>query len=766
MTRLLALTLLIGFFTFLPSAFVGGEKGLFCTVAILFVLGLYLYSNWSHPVGCLVQYNTCGKQARSQLISCYTNARHNAGNCGANMARFLALTLLIGFFAFLPSASADGDNGLHIIPADVHQSASSGTAMLTLNASNIQVRAKWRLDGDSPFAITDNGELRLTAELSDPTTIVATVIVEDMFSELNRDYQNLAATAFITVEFIHGELRIINPPTNMLFSAFGAGGVLHTFQTSGGENAPTFRLYSASSDFYLDELGGMLSVGADAATGIYTLTVEVSDGAIIPQRATAMATVAVVKVLILKAKVSDRARDLHDFSAPYASAYSIVAGNDDGYFAIGKTNGVLSVQAWTPAGNYPLDIGIIYTFSLGIPPKVVVSAAVVEITDYPTPAQRKIYVLGGHDFYSRLNDVWSSVNGINWSLETNSAVWSRRDEHQALSHNGKIYMLGGYDGSHKNDVWSSVNGINWRLETSSAAWSRRYEHQALSHNGRIYVLSGYSSTSENGSRYRNDVWSSADGKNWSLETDGAGWAGQYEHQAVSHHGRLYVLGGGYKNDVWSSADGENWSLETAHAGWTGRVDHQALSHNGRLYVLGGDSLSGRLNDVWSSADGKNWSLETDDAGWVRRNDHQALSHNGRLYVLGGSGASYPYYRNDVWSSADGENWSLETDDAGWTGRYGHQAVVFPPNLAWLALPDTDEFTFPFGQSVVIHTFDAQYGDGNYTYKLLPDISGFSLSANGELSTDGTAATGEHTITVQVADGDGQATTWTGKVIII
>ena len=84
------------------------------------------------------------------------------------MTRFLALTLLIGFFAFLPSAFADGENGLHITPADTHQTASNGTAMLTLKATNIQVRAKWRLDGDSPFAITDNGELRLTATLSDP----------------------------------------------------------------------------------------------------------------------------------------------------------------------------------------------------------------------------------------------------------------------------------------------------------------------------------------------------------------------------------------------------------------------------------------------------------------------------------------------------------------------------------------------------------------------------------------------------------------------
>ena len=177
--------------------------------------------------------------------------------------------------------------------------------------------------------------------------------------------------------------------------------------------------------------------------------------------------------------------------------------------------------------------------------------------------------------------------------------------------------------------------------------------------------------------------------------------------------------------------------------------------------------------------------ETDDAGWTQRYSHQALSHNGRLYVLGGYGyppivndpsagricvvqayRCYPDYLNDVWSSADGKNWMQETDDAEWFRRSWHQAVVFPPNLVLSSLPTTYEIILPNEHIGIIYTFKAQYGDGNYTYKLLPDISGFLLSANGELSTNGTAATGEHTITVQVADGVGQTATWTGKVIII
>ena len=775
------------------------------------------------------------------------------------MTRLLALTLLIGFFAFLPSASADGENGLIIKTPNAHQTTSNGAAMLTLKATNIQVRAKWRLDGDYPFAITDNGELQLTATLSDPATIVATVIVEDMFSELNSNYQNLAATALITVEFMFGTLRIVNPPARLL-AAFGMGGTM-ALKTSGGMGERIFRLYSASDYFTLDETSGILSVAAsvavgqyamtvevrdetatllitviaeveaadnlilanappltatvivgialslhtftasgglgtltyalignhmghfsiderdgvlrihgDAEVGIYTLSVEVSDGAIIPQRATAMATVEVKKKIIpltLKAKVSDRARNLHDFSTPYASAYSIVGGNDDGYLTMGKTSGVLRMIAWTPAGNYPLDIGITYTFSLGIPPRVEVSAVVVEITDYPTTTtQSKIYVLGGYAYPNRYNDVWSSVNGTNWRLETSSAAWTGRWKHQALSHNGRLYVLGGYAYPNRyNDVWSSVNGINWRLETSSAEWSRRGEHQAVVHNGKIYVLGGYYYRGNYG-YYYNDVWSSVSGINWSLETSSAAWSQRSGHQALSHNDRLYVLGGSAgsyrRNDVWSSADGKNWRRETYGAEWSRREGHQAVSHNGRLYVLGGNDGS-RLNDVWSSADGKNWSLETDDANWSRRNNHQAVSHNGRLYVLGGLDGGY---KNDVWSSADGKNWSLETYGAEWSRRHGHQAVVFPPNLVLSSLPTNNEITIPNEHIGIIHTFDAQYGNGNYIYNLLSDISGFSLSANGELSTDGTATTGEHTITVQVADGDGQATTWTGKVIII
>ena len=784
------------------------------------------------------------------------------------MTRLLALTLLIGFFAFLPSASADGGNGLHIIPADVHQSASSSTAMLTLKATNIQVRAKWRLDGDSPFAITDHGELRLTAELSDPTTIVATVIVEDMFSELNSGYQNLAATVLITVEFISGTLRIVNPPARLL-AASGMGGTvafetsggmgeqifvidsasdyftlgetsgilsvaasvvvgeyamtiwvqdetatlsitvvaevgvpenlivvgippltitvsdvlaLHTLQASGGLGGITYKILGSAGHFFIIEKSGVLWVNGGASEGVYVLSVEAADEAIIPQKATAVATVAVennkkIIPLTVKATASDSSIDLHKFTLQYASSYSIVAGDDGGYFWMGKISGILQTRyKMVPEAVYTLSIEITYQYSLGIPPTKLISVVVVEMSLIPPPIKSQIFAWSG-------GGVWSSVDGKSWGPKIASGIYFLFSD--LVVHNGRIYLL---KESENDSVWSSVNGVNWTLEMGNAtSLLYRRDSHAVVHNGRIYLLGGASW--DNDSIYYNDVWSSADGKSWRQEkaNNNVGWLKRKGHQAVSHNGRLYVLGGHYiehaqysyndvwssYNDVWSSADGKSWTREKANnnSGWSRRVGHRALSHNGRLYVLGGFGWTywnNGLNDVWSSVDGKSWTQETANSGWSTYYDivaggYQVVSHNGRMYLLGGFDAE-DFSSDEVWSSVDGKNWLQEAEIASLSSPH---AVVFPPNLVLSSSPTTDELIIPNGHIGIIYTFDAQYGDGNYTYKLLPDISGFSINANGELLTDGTATLGEHTITVQVEDGVGQTAIWTaGKVIII
>ena len=57
------------------------------------------------------------------------------------------------------------------------------------------------------------------------------------------------------------------------------------------------------------------------------------------------------------------------------------------------------------------------------------------------------------------------LDGETWTPLGN-ADWTARGYHQAVSHNGKIYVTGGGISSTEqvNDVWSSADGENWEQE--------------------------------------------------------------------------------------------------------------------------------------------------------------------------------------------------------------------------------------------------------------------------------------------------------------
>ena len=650
------------------------------------------------------------------------------------------------------------------------------------------------------------------------------------------------ATAVATVEVLP-MLSLADAP--LLSVVAGKALSLHTFTAAGGSKAKTYNLVDESGFFTLGESSGILSVQAVSEVGIYTVSVEVSDSA--GNQATAHATVGVTARLSLAdaslTAVEKKAVSLHTFVASGgigARTYTLSAGNETGYFVLDAASGVLSLSANASAGEYTLTVGVkdersniaaavaTVNISVGLslsdaPPlealarlSVMVSlhtfvasdgigskrytiiadeagyfaldavsgelslssnsamragayALRVEVSDGLMPPQRAtavatvqiarngIFVLGGNESQSDTNkltnDVWWSVDGKSWREDTSSANWTAREFHQVVAHRGRMYLLGGVVATgpkstkNKNDVWSSLDGKNWSLVTGSADWTARGHHQALVHNGRMYVLGGKDT------QHRNDVWSSADGENWEEETGSADWTLAL-YRAVAHNGRMYVTGGYNRSDVWSSADGSSWRFE-GYAAWGPRHFHQAVSHAGRLYVLGGiqgTNSSRRRNDVWSSLDGRSWVEEkvNNNAFWAKRDRYQALSRDGLLYVLGGNAGSL---RKDVWSSSDGKSWTQVTMAAGWGAREYHQALAFPPGLALSGTSETITLTV----QAAIYTLSAQYGFGEYTYSLPleSEALGFDIDkSSGVLSADGNAAVGGHTLTVQVEDEEG------------
>jgi hypothetical protein len=255
------------------------------------------------------------------------------------------------------------------------------------------------------------------------------------------------------------------------------------------------------------------------------------------------------------------------------------------------------------------------------------------------------------------NAVWKSSDGVRWSLVTR-APWEGRHTAGWVIFNDRIWIIGGdrNSGHYQRDVWSSPDGLRWDLVTEQVPWSDRITPTVLVFKERLWVIGG-TTTGEppgNGAAF-NDIYSSADGVSWRLESAGAPWAprGLILGNLV-FAGRMWIAGGGqyddgrtYLNDLWSSDDGVNWRCDLIEAPWSGRQYHSVCVHHGKLWVVAGGvgNQLGGTRDVWYSPDGHRW-VELPNTPWVERHATSLASLKERLWLVGGSNRSL---LNDVWS---------------------------------------------------------------------------------------------------------------------
>jgi hypothetical protein len=154
------------------------------------------------------------------------------------------------------------------------------------------------------------------------------------------------------------------------------------------------------------------------------------------------------------------------------------------------------------------------------------------------------------------NSVYSSTDGATFKVVIEKAGFTARTAHQVVVFKDKLYLIGGItvignDFKKLNDVWSSTDGKNWTQETEHASFSARWSHQVVVFKNKIYLIAGEDSSS----KVLNDVWSSTDGKSWTQETDQAPFSARRSYQLVVFKNKIYLIGGyeGTKalNDVWS-----------------------------------------------------------------------------------------------------------------------------------------------------------------------------------------------------------------------
>ena len=285
-----------------------------------------------------------------------------------------------------------------------------------------------------------------------------------------------------------------------------------------------------------------------------------------------------------------------------------------------------------------------------------------------------------------------------WVLETKAAGWQARDSQGEFAFRDRLWIMGGWFNSNEappRDVWSTADGRAWSLVTKCAPWIHSDLPVAIVFKDRMWMMGGWYNGRLPGHSASHQVWCSTDGANWQQATAAAGWSPRIAAAIVEFHGRMWILGGtenyyfgdekSLKNDVWSSADGKEWKQEIAQAPWSPRAYHQAVVLNDKIYILGGGNYVPAYhakNDVWSSTDGVHWVCETESAPWQPRLWFSAAVYRGRMWVLGGWCKEKDNY-GDVWHSADGKTWQrLETKTC-WKARHEHSVFVFQDKL-WIA----------------------------------------------------------------------------------
>jgi hypothetical protein len=273
------------------------------------------------------------------------------------------------------------------------------------------------------------------------------------------------------------------------------------------------------------------------------------------------------------------------------------------------------------------------------------------------------------------NDVWRSSDGLNWSHVTPvGTIFSPRDGHAVVAFNNKLWVIGGWDDAvasggtttRLNDVWSSPDGMNWTQQNpvGGTIFSPRTAHSAVVYGGKLWVIGGDVANGSPNDTWVNDVWYTADGATWVNATAGAAFPAREGHSVAVLNNSMWMIGGdnggGALADVWTSADGMTWTQKTpVGTSFPARTRHATAILNGRLYVVGGAAGTAygmtQYNDVWSTADGVNWRMDTAAAAFDARSLFAMFVHNNELWLSGGLSAGL---FNDVWRSSDAVNWRV------------------------------------------------------------------------------------------------------------
>lgn len=259
---------------------------------------------------------------------------------------------------------------------------------------------------------------------------------------------------------------------------------------------------------------------------------------------------------------------------------------------------------------------------------------------------------------SELSYVDNGGNGIvgAWGTPSTSSFTTARSQHASAAYNGYLYVIGGLStATAQTDIRIGTITTTGTITTYAAGTVlplARYGHDAIIHNGYIYVIGGRDSSGA----VTDTVYKSALDKSTGAIT---GWTTVTPLttplsgvKATTYGGKLYITGGTTNASTGATTtevryasfnnDGTigSWTGTTAFTG--SRARHSTFAVNGYLYIAGGVSDTTNnttaLNDVQyatinSGGTIGSWSYASDLPTAIAGSS--IMPYNGYLYMLGG-----------------------------------------------------------------------------------------------------------------------------------
>lgn len=167
----------------------------------------------------------------------------------------------------------------------------------------------------------------------------------------------------------------------------------------------------------------------------------------------------------------------------------------------------------------------------------------------------KIWMFGGNDADNSYSNrqIWNSTDGISWNLIADVAgAYFHTSQFSVF--NGKIWRIGNFIDT---NIYSSTNGVDWSLESANAPFGQRLYHTTTVWDNKIWLFGG-SDYATNQFTELSDAWYSEDGITWNLAANDAGYTPVASATSLTFNDKIWILGGGtgYQgyvvyNQVWS-----------------------------------------------------------------------------------------------------------------------------------------------------------------------------------------------------------------------